>query len=332
MSRTRAFARALPSLVALLLAAPLGCASEEGPPGEPPTLYKWVDRNGVAHYTTDPDRIPSNLRHRIRDLEDQPRMASRPPGEPGGEPSAGQDPMSPAPAAAASDGAREAAGAEPTREARPASRASAAPASEGRRADGPGTETPAAQTTAAEEPGAEAPRTAEAPAAAAGAPGAAPADAPAPTASAPSTPREAGEDVTRPALREAPEPTTRGAPQVAAREPGRPEARRGAGEPAERGDAGAGAAPGEAGGGEASPASRGRRAELDARIAELEAELEAKEERLKALISETQAPADGAPAPLYDNEELESLARSFPKLQADLAALRAERRRLERGR
>lgn len=33
-----------------------------------PTIYKWVDENGIAHYTSDPDRIPSNLRDRVRAL------------------------------------------------------------------------------------------------------------------------------------------------------------------------------------------------------------------------------------------------------------------------
>ena len=31
-----------------------------------PTIYKWVDENGVAHYTTDRDRIPGEVRARIQ--------------------------------------------------------------------------------------------------------------------------------------------------------------------------------------------------------------------------------------------------------------------------
>jgi len=270
----RAFARALPSLAALLLALPLGCASGAGTSEETPTLYKWVDQNGVAHYTTDPERIPSNLRHRIRDLEDEPRLASRPPRDAGAEASAGEDTAVRVPGASSPDAPRDAAEAERARASEPSSASSDAPS-------------------------------------------AAPGDEPTTAAS------EDGEAVTRPSLREAPEPATRGAPEIAARAPGGPGARRGDG---------ARAAPENADGSEAEPMPRGRRAELDARIAALEAELDAKEERLKALISETQEPADGEAAPLYDNEELRSLARSFPQLQADLADLRAERRRLERER
>jgi hypothetical protein len=40
-------------------AAPLASAADR--------VYKWVDENGIAHYTTDPDSIPSHLR-RGRDL------------------------------------------------------------------------------------------------------------------------------------------------------------------------------------------------------------------------------------------------------------------------
>lgn len=32
---------------------------------EPPTIYKWVDEHGVAHYTTDRGRIPSAIRDRV---------------------------------------------------------------------------------------------------------------------------------------------------------------------------------------------------------------------------------------------------------------------------
>jgi hypothetical protein len=30
----------------------------------PPRIYRWVDANGITHYTTDPERIPSSLRRR----------------------------------------------------------------------------------------------------------------------------------------------------------------------------------------------------------------------------------------------------------------------------
>jgi uncharacterized coiled-coil protein SlyX len=50
--------RATASLLALLLASPL--AAEED--AAPPRIYRWVDQNGVAHYTTDLERVPEELR------------------------------------------------------------------------------------------------------------------------------------------------------------------------------------------------------------------------------------------------------------------------------
>lgn len=48
-------------LCAVPLAAPVRA--------ETPTIYKWVDENGIAHYTTDRDRIPRNLRDRVKRLD-----------------------------------------------------------------------------------------------------------------------------------------------------------------------------------------------------------------------------------------------------------------------
>jgi hypothetical protein len=57
----------LPALaLAALALAPLARASEE--PGAPPTIYKWVDANGVAHYTTDLSRVPRSVRGTVRAL------------------------------------------------------------------------------------------------------------------------------------------------------------------------------------------------------------------------------------------------------------------------
>jgi hypothetical protein len=36
-----------------------------------PVIYKWVDINGIAHYTTDPDDIPDELRDRLAELRRQ---------------------------------------------------------------------------------------------------------------------------------------------------------------------------------------------------------------------------------------------------------------------
>lgn len=40
-------------------------AAEPGESSAPPRIYRWVDANGVAHYTTDEDRIPPSLRRRF---------------------------------------------------------------------------------------------------------------------------------------------------------------------------------------------------------------------------------------------------------------------------
>jgi len=58
------------SLAAALLLATAGAA-------ERPKIYKWVDSNGIAHYTTDPARIPKPLRDRIESI-DRSRPAPAP--------------------------------------------------------------------------------------------------------------------------------------------------------------------------------------------------------------------------------------------------------------
>jgi hypothetical protein len=65
----------------LALAGPVAAAEDA-----PPRIYKWVDENGVAHYTTNRDRIPSNLRNRIRSVDELKReQAAAPPPEAAGE-------------------------------------------------------------------------------------------------------------------------------------------------------------------------------------------------------------------------------------------------------
>lgn len=90
----RAARRVGPPLAAVALAlwmAPAAGAQEADPEAEAyagelaaepetPVIYKWVDENGIAHYTTDPDRIPAGLRSsvgRARPLnEREPRAPS----------------------------------------------------------------------------------------------------------------------------------------------------------------------------------------------------------------------------------------------------------------
>jgi len=45
------------------LALPGRAGADDGP--APPHIYRWVDENGIAHYTTDPERIPKSLRRRF---------------------------------------------------------------------------------------------------------------------------------------------------------------------------------------------------------------------------------------------------------------------------
>jgi hypothetical protein len=229
---------ALLALAVLGSTAP-GAAEEES---ARPRIFKWVDENGIAHYTTDRDRIPSNLRGRVRSAEDARREAQ----------------------------SERAAQTDAPAEALPAAPAPADPAT--------GTGAPVNDT---------------------GFGAAAPA---APAAAAPAAPD-----------------TTRGSGGTRS-------------EAWSTRDAGPDAPPGPdvrgTGTPQPDPEREARARELEVQIASLEVEMAKDEERLKQLISEARAPVEGQPAPLYGVPELEELAKRFPKLQADLSALRAERRRL----
>ena len=69
----RSLPRRLPCLLALVLAlAGFASAAADDAPARTP-IYKWVDANGIAHYTTDPDRIPAEVRglaDELRERED----------------------------------------------------------------------------------------------------------------------------------------------------------------------------------------------------------------------------------------------------------------------
>jgi len=47
-----------------------------------PTIYKWIDEHGIAHYTTDRDRIPGDLRDRVGRLGPPDATLKRTPVEP----------------------------------------------------------------------------------------------------------------------------------------------------------------------------------------------------------------------------------------------------------
>jgi hypothetical protein len=70
-----------PFLLASLLLLPLGAVGAddeaEQEVREAPSIYKWIDENGIAHYTTDRSRIPSGLRRRIEQLDSSPKPLAR---------------------------------------------------------------------------------------------------------------------------------------------------------------------------------------------------------------------------------------------------------------
>jgi len=97
--------RLAPILRVALAALGLACFGvAAGGRAEQPTIYKWVDANGVAHYTTDRNRIPSSIRDRIE--QRQPVIPAAPaPAPPPDQaaapwPGAAAPAVAPAPAAA----------------------------------------------------------------------------------------------------------------------------------------------------------------------------------------------------------------------------------------
>lgn len=51
------------ALALVLWAAP--AAAQEEPAETAPRIYRWIDENGIVHYTTDRERIPRSLRSRV---------------------------------------------------------------------------------------------------------------------------------------------------------------------------------------------------------------------------------------------------------------------------
>lgn len=63
-----------PLLAALVAACFAGVAlpAHADDASQPPKIYRWIDGNGIAHYTTDPSRIPGALRSKIPDAAPAP--------------------------------------------------------------------------------------------------------------------------------------------------------------------------------------------------------------------------------------------------------------------
>jgi hypothetical protein len=332
-----------------------------GARAEAPVIYKWVDENGVAHYTTDRGRIPSSIRDRVLQGGEAARGADWLRRDAGtGQPT----PAAPPPSAALPDApaAREARDdvelpedttgvhaveAQPDWSQAPGGEASWAPGDLGEEGE-PG-------TTARPAPPAEPPAV-QAPAAATRAPDASAAAAPIPhDASAaaapiaddraiappppPPPPLEAdGSPIAPPAA--ADEPALAASPREAPApmpEPHAPELApaalpAGAGRPATEGDPAepasepstpAVAAPAPR---ELAPDEHEELAKLDAEIAEMEARIARDEEALMVLISEGEAGSQDA---LVDDPHFRDIAQRLPKLQADLERLRERRAQIQ---
>jgi len=224
-------------------------------PAAEPTIYKWVDESGVAHYTTDRDRIPREIRTRVERVE-------------------------------------------PTRPA-----ATAAPHREDLMRDAVKTQPPATLVAPAPAPVAPAPVVAVPPPN-----GAVPqADVDADDAVVevePSEPIEAVETVDRPVEAEIAAPlATDVEPEI---------------DPV--------SAPPPAPVAALAPTQAAELSKLDAEIDAVENQIAAREERLAALISSSEAERT---TPLVDDPSFREISQQLPKLQAELRTLRDRRNKIQ---
>ena len=268
-------------LAAVLLLGGTGAGAQpEDEEAPAPVIYKWVDENGIAHYTTDRERIPRELRDRFV-LPERPRerpafeaeeVGIAPPPEPESilEPAAPPEPpLRPDPADSA---------------------------------DAEATPAPVPDAADADATAASLPDAADADATAALSPDVTP--------SAPREPAVAPEPAPIP-VRASPAPRpSRG--RAARSEAWAAMDRREPGEEDLEDELGAELA--------ASDAGRTSAEELDERIRILEAEVQADEEALKALLA-----TPGGDVTLSDDPELKAVAERLPDRLKELQALREER-------
>lgn len=286
-----------PRLPRLLASAWIAAASAIAPTlvarAEQPTIYKWVDANGVAHYTTDRNRIPSALRDRIE--QRQPLIPAAPPVAPTPSPDAAPAavaapaPPSLAPAPAPAPATPLAASAPAARAAVSAPTPTRAGASDLTRdatpiASTPPVSSPPPVTTSGVAVAAPPPFYAE--------------PAPEKPKLPPDSPRQPAPNVAPTVESEgvAPEPT----------------------------DAKTRTATAELG--PRTPVDAAALAELDRQIADLEARVAKDEDALTALIS---VPEQQRKGQLVDDPHFREIAKRLPKLQADLQALRERRGTLQ---
>ena len=274
---------------------------------EDPIIYKWVDSNGVAHYTTDKNRIPSAIRDRIERRE--PAVAPAQPASPS-QPVAPAQPVAPQPAASAPPVApaapvQRSSPAEPLVQAQPGAPAPA----------------PAAPAVASSPPTAPAPATAAVPAAAVSnlARDAVPAAAAVPSTAVSSPPPFRGEPVepTAPDLSKPVETNGPGPKRQIPNVPATIESDGVAPEPTGEKTRTATAEIGPR-----TPVDAAELAELDHQIATLEDKIAKDEDALTVLIS---VPDPQRKGPLVDDPKFREIAKRLPKLQADLQSLRERR-------
>jgi hypothetical protein len=287
--------------LAWIVGAALWTAGGAG--AESPVVYKWVDEHGVAHYTTDRDRIPASIRDRVEQR--------------GGSATRGADWLT-RDATAAPEPGVAVRGPEPLRSEPPATREERAPEAEesevGAASEPHDTVDSYREPAWEEAPGAEA---AYAPhdLGESGSP-----PSPGPTGDA--TPGSAAE-----ATAELPVEPEIGAPELAPTPPveasGQPI--EGPGVPAseEPPAPAAVAAPAPL---PLGPEESAELAEIDRRISALEGEIARDEEALMALISVTD---DERQRQLVDDPAFREISQRLPKRQAELQALRERRGRIE---
>jgi hypothetical protein len=301
--------------IALLLFAVGALALGAAAHAEAPVIYKWVDENGVAHYTTDRGRIPSAIRDRVIQGGEAARSAdwlqrdagpsAAPPAAAATPPSAAATPAAPLARQAEdvelpedSDGVH-AVEAQPDWSQAPGGEATWAPGDLGEGGAAPSQPAPPVEAAPAERPAATAAR---APAPPPPPPPPLEADrAPAAVADEPPVPAPDG-NAAEPVAEQAP------APEPSEAEPSAPAA---VAAPAPR---------------DLGPDEQAELAELDARIAEVEAKIASDEETLMALISENEATQHDA---LVDDPKFRDIAQRLPKLQADLERLRERRAQIQ---
>jgi hypothetical protein len=255
---------------------------------EAPVVYRWVDDQGVAHYTADLDRVPSSVRGRVNEVRspsaDAPDVRSERFAVENAAPASAAEAPGAVPAAAAT-----APTSAPAPVAQPATATAPASVPAPVVASAPAPSAPSEAASAPAAPAEPVPATGETP------------TAPPLTAAVPQGPRDAtvfeesAVSSTDATLAAVPPPAP--VPDVST-------------------------APAPAAGEQVASVTGTDAATLDARIAAIEQEIARDEASLQTLLSE---PTPEGGAQLADRPEFREIAIRLPKLQADLRALQDQR-------